>query len=202
MMSAAPTVTLPVPEAPNMVHDGGIPAPLAAHVFVLESLGRHGLWCTTTGLGQFGLPELQTLDVPTQIGVPWARVLTGIALRVLEQWIEAISYRSVAFVELPAVVEVTAREVARAYGVQEAGWGSSAAVQLRLDPVPDLSSDWFLTVGAPDGTSGSVGEYLTRVCADLFGYSRRDQGRELARERLEEGAGLPSSCQRVLSGVP
>ena len=80
MMPSAPTVTLPVPEAPDFVNDGGIPAPLAAHVYVLESLGAQGLWCTTTGLGQFGLPELQTLDVPAQIGVPWARVLTGIAV--------------------------------------------------------------------------------------------------------------------------
>ena len=60
------------------------------------------------------------------------------------------------------MVEVTVGDMARAYGVEEAGGGSSAPVQLRLDPVPDLTSDWFLTVGAQDGTSGSVGQYLTR----------------------------------------
>ena len=77
--------------------------------------------------------------------------MTGIALRVLEQWIESIRDRSVDFVELPAVVEVSVGDVARAYCAQEAGGGSSAAVQLRLDPAPDLTSDWFLTVGARMG---------------------------------------------------
>jgi len=171
MVPGDPTVILPVPEGLPALLDGKVPARLADRVLVLESPCTHGLWCTTKGLAAFGLPELQTLDVPLPIGAAWARALTGIALRVIERWIEATRDERVAFVEFPAMIEFTARDVARAYGARDRG-GPSATVQLRLDPAPDLTNDSFLTVGPPDEASGSVGEYLTRVCAELFGPSR------------------------------
>lgn len=171
MVSPGPTVTLPVPAALSALNDGAIPARLADRVLILESPGTRGLWCTTKGLGGFGLPELQTLDVPLAIGLAWAHALNGIALRVVERWIEAIHGATAAFIEFPALIEFTVGDVARAYGVEDPGGGPSATVELRLDPAPDLVSDSFLTVGPPDGASGSVAAYLTRVCADLFGLS-------------------------------
>ena len=136
---------------------------------MLVSEGRHGLWCTTQGLGEFGLPELQTIDVPPAIGVAWAGVLTGIALRIMERWLVVIRDPSVAFAELPALIELTRSDVARAYGQENDGGGTPARVQLRIDPAPDLTSDSFLTVGPPDGAQGPAAQYLIQVCAELFG---------------------------------
>lgn len=62
MDSRDETLTLPVPEAIPALREEVIPDRLSDRVFVLVSPGRGGLWCTTKGLGQFGLPELQTID--------------------------------------------------------------------------------------------------------------------------------------------
>src|SRR5690349_39763 len=43
-----------------------------------RSAGSAGLRVTTKGLGRFGLPELQSFDVPAQLGGPWARRLLGL----------------------------------------------------------------------------------------------------------------------------
>lgn len=103
-------------------------------------------------------------------------MLTAIALRVLESWVVAIRDERVAFAELPAVIELTRSDVARAYGEEHHGDDKPARVQLRLDPTPDPMSDSFLTVGPPNGAQGSVAGYLTRVCAELFDASTAGAG--------------------------
>ncbi|GAB3826468.1 hypothetical protein [Dactylosporangium cerinum] len=54
---------------------------LVRWVLVPQSAGDRGLWMTTKGLGRFGLPELQVLDVPPVLAGSWTRVMSGAAAR-------------------------------------------------------------------------------------------------------------------------
>jgi hypothetical protein len=149
-----------------------VPARLADRVIVLASPEELGLWCTTKGLGEFGLPELQTIDVPFHIGEAWAGAMTGIALSLLERWLEATRDPCSAFVEIPATIELTAGAVGLAYGVEDQSDDSVGSVRLRLDPPPDMCGDSFLTIGPPDGVSGSTADFLTLLCASLLAAHR------------------------------
>lgn len=134
-----------------------------------------GYWCTTTGLRRFGLPELQTLATPPNVVEAWGRALTGIAVRLLATWIEALAAdRGAAFVELPAQLTVRASDVAMAYGsappdAAEADASPAATVRLSLDPGEHPGQHAFLTVHPPLDWSGSAGEHMAEVCATLFG---------------------------------
>jgi len=142
---------------------------LADWMLVFQSAGSGGLWQTTKGLGRFGLPELQVRNVPPQLGNPWTRVLTGLASCLLGAWLNALRDRAEpAFAQLPAVLEVSGAEIARAYGVPVTE-SPAAAVRLTFDPSPQDNADSFLSVHPPDDYPASAGEFLAGVCAALFG---------------------------------
>ena len=162
----APTVTLPVPLDRRRLRDARAPTPLSKHVMVLASPGGRGLWCTTKGLGAFGLPELQTFGVPARFVQDWAATMTGIALTLLERWLDAARDPHAAFVELPAVVEVSAAVVARAYGGTDSHTRLVGAVRLRLDP--STVGDSFLTIGPMDGARTSTRRFVTALCTALL----------------------------------
>jgi hypothetical protein len=121
--------------------------------------------------------------------------------------------RERAFVELPALLTVSARDVARAYGADTDGPGpdaadtsgdGSATVRLRLDPDTDPERPPFLTVLPPDDFPASAGEFIGAVCAALFGpaddeirYGRRDDAMEAA-IATARGA-LPEARARFLA---
>jgi hypothetical protein len=158
------TILLPAPNGTSVVSDARIPVRMADALMVLASAGRRGLWCTTTGLGAFGLPELQAHGVPMPIAADWASVMTALALRLLEAWVDALSCTTAPFVEIPALVDVTEGDVARAYGVEGRAAAPSATVRLKLDP--HLVGDSFLTIWPPKGTSNG---FHARVCRTVFG---------------------------------
>ena len=82
---------------------------LADWVWIDYSADSTGYWCTTTGLRRFGLPELQTLATPPHVVEAWGQAMTGIAHRLLGAWSAALADdRSMAFVQLPSTVEVSA----------------------------------------------------------------------------------------------
>jgi hypothetical protein len=139
-------------------------------VLVLRSSGERGCWFTTRGLARVGLPELQTLDVPPMLVNPWTAVLNGLARRLTDDWIERLRGERPAFLELPALWEVTEADIARAHGREPTG-GGRATVRLRLDPAEDLDAQTFLTVLPPDDYPASAGEHITRVCDDLLGLA-------------------------------
>ncbi|OLT21940.1 hypothetical protein BJF79_46510 [Actinomadura sp. CNU-125] len=115
-----------------------------------------GYLFTTRGLARFGLPELQTDDVPSALVEPWARVLNGLAHRLLDLWHDAL--RTAAdTVRLPAVVSVGLRDIAAAHGGTEP-LGREISVRLHLD-------EGALTVlPVEDGP-----DRLETLCAALFG---------------------------------
>ncbi|MGH9126097.1 MAG: DUF2314 domain-containing protein [Acidimicrobiales bacterium] len=148
---------------------------LADWVLVPHSDGDNGTWLTTKGLGRFGLPELQTTNVPPQLTQPWTEVLCGLAAVLVRWWAGATRpEEQPAFVELPTSVEIRGEDIAEAYG-REAPTGAtgSAWVRLALDP-SQPSEDSFLSVLALENYPASTGEFLARVCADLFGHDNAE----------------------------
>jgi hypothetical protein len=142
---------------------------LADWVFVHYSADRSGYWCTTTGLGRFGLPELQTLAAPPHVVELWSQTMTGIAHRLLGAWSEALAgNRDAAFVQLRARTDIGADDVAAAYGEAPDG-GGRASVRLALDPGTDPDDHSFLTIHPPLDWSGSAGEHIAAVCTALYG---------------------------------
>ena len=102
--------------------------------------------------------------MPIAIGAGWAPIMTAVALRLLEVWVDALSSTTASFVEIPAVVDVTKGDVARAFGVEGPATVTSATVRLKLDPHVD--SDTFLTIWPPKGTSNG---FPAEVCRTIFG---------------------------------
>ncbi len=163
-------------EAAGSLPTGDRSPPLAGWLFVPYSPTGGGYRATTRGLGRFGLPELQTRVVPGELMVPWCRVLTGIASRLLDAWHERLRTwddAPAAFLELPAELDVTAAAVAEAYGgtpTAEVEPGradpgrAAGGIGLVLDPIgPDRET--FLTVVPPEGFAGTPDEHLAAVCA-------------------------------------
>jgi hypothetical protein len=143
---------------------------LADWVWIEHSADSTGYWCTTNGLRRFGLPELQTLGTPPHVIGAWGQTMTAIAHRVLGAWAQRLADdRHVAFVELPAHVEVGRDDVALAYRRPLPADGGSATVRLALDPGATPAQHSFLTIHPPLSWAGSAGEYISGVCAALFG---------------------------------
>jgi hypothetical protein len=161
---------LDVDAATRTLPDGDDRIRLADWVWIEHSADSTGYWCTTNGLRRFGLPELQTLGTPPHVVGPWGQTMTAIAHRLLGSWAERLAGdRQVAFVELPALVEVTREDVALAYRRPLADDGGNATVRLALDPGATPAQHSFLTIHPPLSWAGSAGEYISGVCAALFG---------------------------------
>ena len=182
---------------------------LADWMLVFQSPGSGGLWTTTMGLGRFGLPELQVRNVPPQLGKAWARVLTGLASRVLGAWLNALRDRAEpAFAQLPAVLEVSQADIARALlipGDVPVAGGKAATVRLTSDPSPQESVGNFLSVHPPDDYPASAGEYLTGVCTALFGSHELQVMHLAPSDEMEQAMraareALPAVRARYLAG--
>ncbi|MFD0691787.1 hypothetical protein [Actinomadura fibrosa] len=121
----------------------------------------NGFWFTTKGLARFGLPELQTENVPPALVEPWGRLLNGLARRLLDLWLEALRTGGLPVaVDLPETVSVGLHDIAAAQGAEDP-MRREVPVRLRLD----ASGEPVLTVrAAADGPGG-----FEALCAALFG---------------------------------
>ncbi|GAA4063140.1 MULTISPECIES: hypothetical protein [Actinomadura] len=138
-----------------------------------HTAGRHGFWFTTRGLARFGLPELQTENVPPALVGPWGRLLNGLARRLLDLWLaELPAGAQPLVVELPQIISVGLQDVAAAHGEREA-LRREVAVRLRLDPVDtgDGEESVLTVLAADDGP-----DRLEYLCAALFGSASRPAG--------------------------
>ncbi|MFN2543074.1 MAG: hypothetical protein ABR600_00685 [Actinomycetota bacterium] len=164
-ISSGPTILLPVPISP-VVPDTTVP--LATAVVVFVSPGAGGYWMTTKGLGEWGLPELQTLRVHGEVVQPWCWVMTGAGLALTEHWLDVLAGDPPPFVDIPASVEVTPAHIDRAYGKVADARDGAVRLRLRLDPATDPDTDSFLTIGPPRG-SGPRRAFMYDACVTLFG---------------------------------
>jgi hypothetical protein len=172
---------------------------LADWVWVDYSPDRTGYWCTTTGLRRFGLPELQTLTAPPNVVESWGRAMTGVAHRLLAAWSETLSYdRDAAFIQLPSQLEVTAADVAVAYGrPQSVAVTTSlvaATMRLSLEPGLDPEEHSFLTINPPLSWSGSAGEHMADVCGTLFGSRTSDVRHAAPSESMDHAIAIARSA--------
>ncbi|RFU43334.1 hypothetical protein DZF91_01745 [Actinomadura logoneensis] len=135
-------------------------------ILLPHSGGPHGFWFTTNGLARFGLPELQTENVPPALVESWGRLLNGLARRLLDLWIERLSADELpVFVDLPEVVSVGLQDVGSAQGVEEP-LRREVSVRLRLDDPAGDAPAVLTVLAADDGP-----DRLEHLCAALFGPS-------------------------------
>ena len=179
---------------------------VADWVLVFQSAGELGLWSTTKGLGRFGLPELQVRNAPPQLAQPVTRILTGLAALLLDQWMRALqaSGKQAAFTPVPAEVEISEADVARAYSARPRG-GGSARVRLAVDPAAGSQAESFLTVQPPNEYAASAGEHLAEASAALFGNAEPEirlvaPGTDMAEAIRTARKGLPGARARMLAG--
>ncbi|GAA4241409.1 hypothetical protein GCM10022254_70120 [Actinomadura meridiana] len=122
--------------------------------------GPHGFFFSTKGLARYGLPELQTENVPSGLVEPWGRLLNGVAFRVLELWLDELRVDQPVAIDLPETISVGLQDIAAAQGTGDPS-RREVAVRLSLDRAPEPA----LTVGpARDGP-----ETLQALCTALFG---------------------------------
>lgn len=199
-----PMVLVPGPAIASLP-DAAAQIKLSDWVLVFQSAGHQGLWMTTKGMGRFGLPELQLLNVPPQYGDLLTSLIRGIAARLLDLWLDVLRARDgSAFAHIPGKFEVGEADVASAYNVGPHG-GGSVPVRLIMDPATDDRTDSFLTIQPPDDYPASAGEYFAYACAEVFG----DPGQEVRylspTEAMDQAmkvahATLPSIRTRFLEG--
>lgn len=122
-------------------------------MLLLHTSGPRGFLFTTKGLARYGLPELQTENVPPALVEPWGRLLNGLARRVLDLWLDELPAGALV-VDIPEIISVGLQDIAAAQGTDEP-LRREVSVRLRLDgPVLTVQDD-------PDG--------LEILCTALFG---------------------------------
>lgn len=127
-------------------------------VSCMASLRPRGYWCTTAGLARFGLPELQTVDMPRAVLDGWQHVLAAVGQHLLNRLRAAFEGDpDVTFVDLDVPAQVTATEVAMAHGCS-ADRHRPFQVHLRFEPRQFDGAQDFLTIDAPAGAAGA--QYL------------------------------------------
>lgn len=164
---SAPVIDVFTPQvlAPDRL-ERSLPGPdggtrLTDWMLLPHTSGPHGFWFTTKGLARFGLPELQTENVPSALVEPWGRLLNGLARRILDLWLDALrTGEQPVTVDVPELVPVGLQDVAAAQGDDEP-MRREVAVRLRLDS----PGEPVLTVLAADDGPGR----LETLCAALFG---------------------------------
>jgi hypothetical protein len=130
---------------------------------------------TTSGLGRFGLPELNLDQVPADLVPSWTIALTGLAARLLELLRRELRHGGeTAFVQVPGRIEISRADVASAYGVQLHEGGDPMPVLLSLDPATTDADETYLTVDGPDGQPPAEHRYAVRTT--LFAEPVSDAG--------------------------
>ncbi|WP_433333234.1 hypothetical protein [Spirillospora sp. CA-294931] len=170
--ASAPVIDVFTPQilSPERI-ENSLPGPdghvrMTDWILLPHTSGAHGFWFTTKGLARFGLPELQTDNVPPGLVEPWGRLLNGLARRLLDLWLDELSTSDrPVFAELPTLVSVGLQDVAAATGTEETV-RREVSVRLRVDP---FDGDHILTVLAPEDGP----DRLEHLCAALFGTHHR-----------------------------
>lgn len=169
---SAPVIDVFTPQVlPQDRLERSLPSPdrairLTDWMLLPHTSARHGFWFTTKGLSRFGLPELQTENVPPRLVTPWGRLLNGLARRILDLWLEALrTGDQPLMVDLPEIVSVGLQDVAAAQGTTDP-MRREVFVRLRLDPPesPDDPAGTLTVLAAEDGP-----DRLETLCAALFG---------------------------------
>ncbi|MDP9444487.1 MAG: hypothetical protein M3P83_09140 [Actinomycetota bacterium] len=152
---------------------------LADWVVLPHSVENGLLWFTSKGMGRFGLPEVQSRQVPERLTNAWGAVLTGMAQVLLADHARAQDEApGRAFRELPAEHEVSLRDIATGYNDQARfadGPGLDTSVRFRVeyDPATVEGADSFFTVLPPADFAGTPAHWVEHVVRRLFAAATR-----------------------------
>lgn len=173
LVDSFPPVVLDPTQAIESLPGADYEIRVADWVLTLTSVGEPGLRVSTSGLGRFGLPEVQAHGVPPHLIPSWERLMLGLSSRLLTLWIdESLPERGGAVAEVPAEIEVGEDDVAYAYGEDSGGSGRAVLAGLVYDPATDSQPMSFLTLRPPGDFPGPASEFMTDACAALFGVER------------------------------
>jgi uncharacterized protein YegJ (DUF2314 family) len=176
-------------------------------ILVVNSHDSEGMWFTTKGLGRWGLPELQALNVPPQLTSPWTSVINGLAGALLSRWFDALGDGDPQpFVEMPSTLTLDRRAVGHAYNRDEDA-GPAVEVALTFDPPVDPTHDAFLTIIPPVHWAGSSGEFFADVCQRLWGAAPSDVRTSYDEDAMDEAiatarASMGEARRRFLDQPP
>jgi hypothetical protein len=132
-------------------------------VSVSASLQPRGYWCKTGGLARFGLPELQTIDMPPAVVNGWRHVLEAVGQHVYNRLRATFEANPDAeFLDLDVPAHVTATDVAMAHDCST-DRHRPFRVHLRFEPRQFEGGQDFLTIDAPAGGAGAA--YLRHLQA-------------------------------------
>ncbi|NKZ09166.1 hypothetical protein HGB48_36330 [Actinomadura latina] len=133
----APVIDIFTPQILTLPHLlRSLPAPdgafrLTDWMLLPHTSGPHGFFFTTKGLARFGLPELQTENVPASLVEPWGRLLNGLAHRLLDLWLDEVPADALTL-DIPETIPVALQDIAAAQGTEDP-MRREVPVRLRLD---------------------------------------------------------------------
>lgn len=164
---------LPVPswDGMRLPADGAIVA--SHHVFVLQSFdGRAVGWVTTCGMADFGLPDLEAVDVPPGLGFTVARILGATAQHLIRD-VQAGARRHPGngfTLEIGREVRVTARDMAEYRGLPAPnGPAANATARVRLTLLPaSQQKTAFLRISPPTDFEDYVGVFFEETAGKLL----------------------------------
>jgi hypothetical protein len=181
------------------------------HVIIPMSVDDRGqLWLTTSGLKKFGLPELQILGAPPNLGESLMPVMNAMAYGLLRRVAEAGENEPPKELVLEPEIRLEEAWIEASLGKEPTppnegaqGW---TMVGLQYEPGED-GSDAFLTLMPPAGFKGSQGEWLNGVLADLVGKQNTLRHVDHSMESMEAAhlqamGELPQIRQRFQAGLP
>ena len=184
--------------------DGGIV--ITDHIVVPYSSGEDGLsWVTTTGLGKFGLPNLECRGVPPHVTVSIAEVLNTLAHQLVARVLErpAAEERDLVLEDEFTIEGAVFVAANRRVGKRR---GATGAALVRIAYTSSEETEPFLTLLPPRGSSAEKGVWLHSVVAAL--EPREDpvvrppeNDPALAGARKEARSRLPAVKRRFLAGL-
>lgn len=152
-------------EAPEWGQDEPEEFHVPQWVRVMGDKDSDGLLMTTRGLSRLGLPELRTAGLPPYLGLAWARILTVVAFRLLQDlWTDLARDPGLTEREIPDEMPVRPYDLALALG-QDPRDSYDAEVRLR----PEAGE---LALLPPRDYDGPVARWFREATILLFPTAR------------------------------
>lgn len=177
-------------------------AKLSNWLKVINSAGENGLWMTSRGLARVGLPDLQSVAVPPQLENSWSCVMTGLAWKIVKVTQPSLNVDT-KDLSLPAVVEVTNKDIDEAFGKKVTSKSETvASFHLSLEKGRDGAE--YLTIVKPRGDRRTFGEYLADLARQLMGASEEPVVKTTKTDAMEKAmetaiSELPTIRERFLN---
>jgi hypothetical protein len=161
-------------------------------------------WMTTTGMGRFGVPNLEMRHIPTGLDDALLSVMNAVAQHVLD----AVLAEAPAEIALDEEFTITQSDLARAMG-RDTIAAKQTTVRLSFDGVGRNHMEPFIAIGPPMSFKGTLGEWYYAMLDEFLGKPRHpapltlaagDNALERARLRaIAEWPGIRSRFARGLS---